>query len=112
MCGISGIVSLERHRLPEAARHIGAMNRIQQHRGPDGEGAWVHRDGHVALGHRRLSIIDLDTGAQPMTDGAGNWIAFNGEVYNYRELRAELGESEFRTKSDTEVVLRAYRRWG
>jgi asparagine synthase (glutamine-hydrolysing) len=64
------------------------------------------------LAHRRLSIIDLGTGNQPMTDGAGNWLTFNGEIYNYRELRAELGESLFRTTSDTEVILQAYLRWG
>jgi asparagine synthase (glutamine-hydrolysing) len=66
----------------------------------------------VGLGHRRLSIIDLDGGAQPMTDGQGNWLAFNGEIYNYIELRQELGEHLFQTTSDTEVILHAYARWG
>jgi asparagine synthase (glutamine-hydrolysing) len=59
-----------------------------------------------------LSIIDLDQGSQPMTDHKGNWITFNGEIYNYIELRRELGEANFFTSSDTEVILQAYRRWG
>jgi asparagine synthase (glutamine-hydrolysing) len=87
------------------------MNGLIAHRGPDGSGSWIHLDEHVGFAHRRLSIIDLDTGDQPMTDGSGNWITYNGEVYNYLELRRELG-GDFRTSSDTEVVLRAYGRWG
>ncbi len=81
------------------------------HRGPDGEGARTLP--HAWLGHRRLSIIDLATGAQPMVDGELS-ISFNGEIYNYRELKAELqtlGHS-FTTTSDTEVILKAYRQWG
>jgi asparagine synthase (glutamine-hydrolysing) len=88
------------------------MNRLLAHRGPDGEGTWLHDRGHVGFAHRRLEIIDLETGQQPMHDGAGNWITYNGEIYNYLELRRELGEVSFRTTSDTEVVLRAFRRWG
>jgi asparagine synthase (glutamine-hydrolysing) len=88
------------------------MNRLLAHRGPDGEGTWMHDRGHVGFAHRRLEIIDLETGQQPMHDGNGNWITYNGEIYNYVELRRELGEDSFRTTSDTEVVLRAYRHWG
>ncbi len=88
------------------------MNELLRHRGPDGEGIWRHPDGHVGFAHRRLSIIDLSTGNQPMTDDCGNWLVFNGEIYNYRELRRELGIENFRTTSDTEVILQAYRRWG
>jgi asparagine synthase (glutamine-hydrolysing) len=88
------------------------MNHLQRHRGPDGEGAWTHPHGFVSLGHRRLSIIDLDSGQQPMSDGAGNWITYNGETYNYVELRAQLPGAAFRTQSDTEVILHAYRKWG
>ncbi|HWP53287.1 MAG TPA: hypothetical protein VN476_04090, partial [Pyrinomonadaceae bacterium] len=88
------------------------MNQLLRHRGPDGEGAWWHERGFVGLAHRRLSIIDLSTGDQPMKDPAGNWITYNGEVYNYIELREELGAEDFQTTSDTEVVLAAYRRWG
>ena len=67
------------------------MNELIAHRGPDGEGSWIHEDRRVGFTHRRLTIIDLETGDQPMTDGAGNWITYNGEIYNYLELRDELG---------------------
>jgi len=88
------------------------MNEMQRHRGPDGHGTWQQPRGHVGLAHRRLSIIDLATGDQPMSDRGGNWIVFNGEVYNYIELRQELGLENFETTSDTEVILYAYRKWG
>ena len=112
MCGITGILHLQQLPSPDLAGHLAVMNRLQAHRGPDGEGVWTHPLGHVGFGHRRLSIIDLSTGAQPMTDREGNWITFNGEIYNYLELRAELGTPSFQTTSDTEVILRAYRKWG
>ncbi len=112
MCGIGAILDLQDRPLESLESHLRLLNRLLAHRGPDGEGTWRHERGHVGLAHRRLKIIDLETGDQPMTDGAGNWITYNGEIYNYLELRRELGESEFRTTSDTEVVLRAYRRWG
>lgn len=89
------------------------MTKSIAHRGPDGEGIHV-RDG-IALGHRRLSIIDLELGKQPMTNEDGEvWITFNGELYNYRELRKELETSGhvFRTHSDTEVIIHAYEQWG
>jgi len=88
------------------------MNEMQVHRGPDGHATWKHDRGHVGFAHRRLAIIDLSTGDQPMTDGHGSWISYNGEIYNYIELRAELGGKNFRTTSDTEVALRAYQKWG
>ncbi len=88
------------------------MNEIQAHRGPDGQAIWQHPNGHVGFANQRLAIIDLSTGNQPMTDGAGSWISYNGEIYNYIELRAELGSKMFRTTSDTEVALRAYQQWG
>ena len=88
------------------------MNDIQAHRGPDGKAIWQHPAGHVGFAHRRLAIIDLSTGDQPIGDGAGSWISYNGEIYNYIELRAELGSKMFRTSSDTEVALRAYQQWG
>src|SRR6266446_25657 len=111
MCGIAGIVRQDLAPVDEAA--LRRMTGVLAHRGPDGEGFYA--DGSVGLGHRRLAIIDLTTGAQPMAseDGA-TWITYNGEVYNYRELRAELSARgfAFRTTSDTEVILRGYEAWG
>jgi asparagine synthase (glutamine-hydrolysing) len=111
MCGILGWIGT-------GATHEAFEARLDQlrHRGPDGSGTWQDRPHDVLLGHRRLSIIDLSpTGAQPMVDASGRWvIVFNGEIYNFVELRAEL-EAEgvaFRGRSDTEVLLEAYKRWG
>jgi len=112
MCGIAGALNLKLETVPGLRHSLEVMNEIQKHRGPDGHAIWAHAHEHVGFAHRRLSIIDLSTGDQPMTDRAGNWIAFNGEIYNYIELRRELGETNFVTTSDTEVVLMAYRRWG
>jgi len=111
MCGIGGAVSLAGAPLANARPLVETMNGMLEHRGPDGEGSWVHPNGHVAFAHRRLAIIDLVTGEQPMTDGDGNWITYNGEIYNYKELRGLLGEGDFRTSSDTEAILRGYRTW-
>jgi asparagine synthase (glutamine-hydrolysing) len=91
------------------------MNAVQRHRGPDASGSWISADGRVALGHRRLSILDLSNAAnQPMTDASGAVLVFNGEIYNFRELRAELASAGrvFNTQSDTEVILAAYAQWG
>jgi asparagine synthase (glutamine-hydrolysing) len=112
MCGIGAILELDGKPVEALESRLRAMNRLLAHRGPDGEGAWVHPRGHVGFAHRRLEIIDLATGDQPMRDEGGNWITYNGEIYNYRELRKEIGAKQFRTTSDTEVVLRAYRKWG
>ncbi len=111
MCGIAGAFSLQHEPLLDLERHLRVMSRLQRHRGPDGEGYWSHPRGHAGFAHQRLAIIDVQTGAQPMRDAAGNAITYNGETYNYRELRSELG-GEFRTASDTEVLLRAYGHWG
>ncbi len=112
MCGVFGFVTKAPVSIEVANNSLNVgMDRIR-HRGPDGEGKWVSSDGLAGLGHVRLAIIDAEFGAQPMTSEDGrHTIIFNGEVYNYIELRAELG-GEFRTSSDTEVVLRAYQRWG
>jgi asparagine synthase (glutamine-hydrolysing) len=112
MCGIGGAVSLSLSPLPNAQGTAELMNDLLRHRGPDGEATWVHDHGVAAFAHRRLAIIDLESGDQPMTDGAGNWVTHNGEVYNYIELRGLLGKDRFTTSSDTEVILRAYREWG
>lgn len=111
MCGIAGIVSLDGHNLEERVR---SMTEAQRHRGPDDRGLWS--DDLCALGHRRLSIIDLsEAGRQPMSDEAGAvWIVLNGEIYNFQSLRRELEALgyRFRTQTDTEVVVAAYRQWG
>lgn len=112
MCGIAGVLSLSGQQVGAIDRRLHVMNRLQQHRGPDGSGTWIHKRRHVGFDHRRLSIIGLSDGNQPMTDHAGNWLTFNGEIYNYIELREELGVEKFRTQSDTEVILQAYLRWG
>ena len=107
MCGIAGIADLTGHPVDTAL--LRAMTAVQAHRGPDGE-AFVCR-GAVGLGHRRLAIIDLATGDQPMANDDGSVrIVFNGEIYNFRELRRDLEArgAHFRTTSDTEVILRAY----
>ena len=112
MCGIAGFVHFDAHK-PVDTDLLRRITRVLQHRGPDGEGYWV--SGNVGLGHRRLAIIDLQTGDQPMSsaDGAVT-IVFNGEIYNYLELREELASRghRFRTSSDTEIILAAYREWG
>jgi asparagine synthase (glutamine-hydrolysing) len=112
MCGIAGILNLKLDQVPQLDLRLAAMNRLQSHRGPDDEGLWKHQKNHAGFAHRRLKILDLHTGHQPMTDEAGNWVVHNGEIYNYVELRKELGEAKFQTTSDTEVILAAYRQWG
>lgn len=112
MCGISGIMNLATERLPHLGRALAVMNDLQRHRGPDDEGVWEHPKGFIGFGHRRLSIIGVTSGHQPMHDAGGNWVTYNGEIYNYLELRRELGEDQFTTDSDTEVILHAYRKWG
>ncbi len=111
MCGIAGIVSRDRARMPDADR-LRIMMDTLAHRGPDGEGEWI--DGPAALGHKRLAIIDLETGRQPMSNEDGSiWIVFNGEIYNYVELRRDLvRHHNFRTQSDTEVILHLYEEFG
>lgn len=113
MCGICGEVVFGGHD-DSSLERVAAMAKELVHRGPDGYGLW-HEDGTV-LGHRRLSIIDLtEAASQPMTSPDGRWvISYNGEVYNFRELRRELeaGGETFSTRSDTEVVLRALAVWG
>ena len=113
MCGIFGFVANHPRATELSSAELDTgLTRIR-HRGPDGTGKWVSPNGQVGFGHVRLSIIDLVTGAQPMHSDDGRFtIIYNGEVYNYIELRAELGEETFRTHSDTEVVLRAFQRWG
>ena len=112
MCGICGAINLRGEPIPDLPARLEVMNDLIAHRGPDDAGTWAHERGHVGFGHRRLSIIDPSpAGHQPMRDEAGRWLTYNGEVYNYPELRAELGGS-WRSGTDTEVVMRAHDRWG
>ncbi|MBD5552850.1 MAG: asparagine synthase (glutamine-hydrolyzing), partial [Desulfovibrio sp.] len=112
MCGIAGIVRLSGESLPPEARAaVKAMTDAMPWRGPDGEGQWL--SGPVCLGHRRLSIIDIAGGSQPMASADGRfWIVFNGEIYNFRELRRQLKDAALRTQSDTEVILACYAAYG
>src|SRR5262245_36600715 len=135
MCGITGVVSVDSGPVDPAV--LQCMNDLQAHRGPDGEGfafAWKEAvsfqhavvrctarwqsasTARVGLGHRRLAIIDLsDRGLQPMSSADGStWIVFNGEIYNFQELRSLLQTRGFRFEShtDTEVLLNAYLQWG
>lgn len=114
MCGIAGILRLDGAELdPGAFNSVKSMTDHMAHRGPDGEGFW--QNGPVCLGHRRLSIIDIAGGAQPMQSADGNLcIVFNGEIYNFQALRRKLLDEgiKFLTNSDTEVILAAYRKWG
>ena len=113
MCGIAGIFQLNGQRVLGVSSKLGVMGKLIKHRGPDDEGVWTHSKEHLGFAHQRLSVIDLSKSAsQPMTDRAGNWIVFNGEIYNYLELREQLGKENFVTHSDTEVILFAYRKWG
>ena len=112
MCGIAGYFGHPDPSIPRratVARMVGAI----AHRGPDDRGVFV--DDNVGLGHARLSIIDVASGAQPMANADGTvHVAFNGEIFNYVELRADLiaRGHRFRTESDTEVILHAYEEFG
>jgi len=111
MCSISGIFSVSRKDLNDVVER---MNAALTHRGPDGHG--IANCGHVALGNTRLAVIDTSAaGHQPMHDPqTGNWLSYNGETYNFKQLRAEIDSDPhaWRSNTDTEVVLRAYAEWG
>lgn len=115
MCGVTGWIDWHTD-LRHQERVLREMTATLLCRGPDADGVWLSR--HAAIGHRRLSVIDLDGGAQPLPDHPagppGTVLGYNGELYNHRELRAELEAlgHAFRTRSDTEVVLRAHLQWG
>jgi len=112
MCGIAGIFHLTTPKPVDPAR-VERMCDAIAHRGPDGAGVWTAPG--IGLGHRRLSIIDLAGSAQPMASSDGRtMLVFNGEIYNYRELRAELSAfgAEFHTDGDSEVIIAAWQRWG
>jgi len=114
MCGIAGIVRLHSSTTLEDVRGVERMMEAQVHRGPDGSG--LYQDTKAVLGHRRLSIIDLsEAGKQPMSNEDRTvWVTYNGEIYNFRELREELVRQghQFASKTDTEVLVHGYEQWG
>jgi asparagine synthase (glutamine-hydrolysing) len=112
MCGIAGLVSSEQLD-PDAPRRVACMRDVIAHRGPDDCG--LHCDTQAALGHRRLSIVDLQNGQQPLSNETGDvWVTFNGEIYNHADVRRELEASghTYRSRSDTETIVHAYEEWG
>src|SRR5437773_1820993 len=114
MCGLAGGIALASDARVDRGR-LRRMAALVAHRGPDDEGSWSDAPGRVALAHRRLSVIDVAGGHQPMCNDSGTIaLVFNGEIYNYREERQALLDSgiTFRTNSDTEVLLRLYERYG
>ncbi len=118
MCGLVGALVFRHSNFAVTERYIARMCDVLRHRGPDGSGTWIAPDGKVGLGHRRLAIIDLsDSAAQPMSNEDGTlWVSFNGEIYNHREIRADLehaGRHRWKTDhADTEVILHAFEQWG
>ncbi|MCK5230952.1 MAG: asparagine synthetase B, partial [Desulfobulbaceae bacterium] len=113
MCGITGFIHFKGHNKEAARSLVKRMADTLVHRGPDEEGFYV--DDWAALGHRRLSIIDLSSGQQPMSTKDGRYqIIFNGEIYNFPEIRDVLQKKghRFQTRSDTETILLAYAEWG
>src|SRR5688500_6316901 len=116
MCGVVGVYAYSGSAAPVDREELRAVRDHMEARGPDGSGEWFSHDGRVGLGHRRLAIIDLsDGGAQPMTSADGHLvISFNGEIYNYRELKTELQAAGrvFNSDSDTEVLLHLYQEHG
>ncbi|MBI2221884.1 MAG: asparagine synthase (glutamine-hydrolyzing) [Acidobacteria bacterium] len=112
MCGIAGIIAADRLHADERAR-LTFMRDVLTHRGPDDAGTYV--DERAGLAHRRLSIVDLASGHQPLSnEEATIWIVFNGEIYNHREIRSRLEAAghRYRTTSDTETIVHAYEQWG
>ena len=113
MCGINGILNFSDDNVASLEPMVAGMNELIRHRGPDDEGTWSHPGGFLALGQQRLSIIDLSAaGHQPMLSERGSAIVFNGEIYNYRELKNTITDRTYTSESDTEVLLYALEKSG
>lgn len=118
MCGLAGILHLESNSERVNNELLTSVRDTMIHRGPDGGENWIDEDGKIGLAHRRLSIIDLSVIAnQPMSNEDDSiWVVFNGEIYNHKDIRAELekigGHSWKTDHSDTEVIIHAYEQWG
>ncbi|HEU5295886.1 MAG TPA: asparagine synthase (glutamine-hydrolyzing), partial [Burkholderiaceae bacterium] len=114
MCGIAGFWTTRAAGRDNAVSVARSMAARLAHRGPDSSGVWADDHGAVAIGHRRLAIVDLSAaGHQPMTSASGRFeLAFNGEIYNHLALRAEIGERRWRGHSDTETLLAGFEMWG
>jgi len=116
MCGIAGFFSYDSNAPAPSLERLERLCDDMYRRGPDANGQWSSKEGRVLLGHRRLSILDLSENAnQPMVDRAsGCVLVFNGEIYNFRELRLELEQSgyTFKSRGDSEVLLKGYQHWG
>lgn len=110
MCGIAGAMSLDGSRISGLKRRLDTMSRLQEHRGPDGSDFWTDEKETIGLSHQRLAIIDLtDQGRQPMASDSGSVLVFNGEIYNYSEIRQKYEKVfRFRSASDSEAILAAY----
>ncbi len=113
MCGINGIFNFSSQQINNGVDLIKEMNRCVAHRGPDDRGVWSEESKGIYFGHQRLSIIDLSAaGHQPMLNANGNVLVFNGEIYNYKELKPLLTNYQFHSDSDTEILLELYSRQG
>lgn len=114
MCGIAGIYNIKKNQIRNINQKLDVMSKLVEHRGPDGKGTWVNDFKNLGLAHRRLSIIDLsESASQPMIGNDRNVITYNGEIYNYKEIRDSLKTTwKFRSQSDTECILAAYSKYG
>jgi asparagine synthase (glutamine-hydrolysing) len=113
MCAIAGLVAATAPVGPDAHARAMRMRDVMTHRGPDGAGLWA--DDHAILAHRRLSIVDLAGGHQPLANEDGRiWVSYNGEIYNHQDVRERLEAAghRYRTRSDTETIVHAYEEWG
>ena len=110
MCDINGIIDFQQKN--NLKQSIKKMNDALVHRGPDNEGICINNN--IAFGHRRLSIIDLsEAAAQPISDNSGRYtLIYNGELYNFQTLKSELNNYNFKSQTDSEVILAAYEKWG